>query len=99
MEVVYQNRDNPIVRELLQDGESPAPGITRVQAKVGDVCLDTNEDSEITLEGNVVTMVLGGTGLALGTHRCELIVYDANHPNGISWDRFWVVVKVSEACD
>lgn len=99
MEIVFLGRDNPIVRELLQDGQPPEPGaITRVQARIGDVCLSSDEDEEITLAQNVVTLRLGNVGLAPGTYQCKLIVYDAQHPNGLAWDAFYVVAKVWEAC-
>lgn len=52
----------------------------------------------MTLEGNIVTLRLGQSGLPRGTHRCELIVYDVNYPNGIMRDRFYVAVRLARAC-
>jgi hypothetical protein len=98
LETVYLGRDNAIVRQLLQDGAPPAAGITKVQARIGSVCLDTDTDADITHTDGVVTLVLGKQSLPRGLSTCALTVYDGAHPDGLAWDSFYVYVRDWAVC-
>lgn len=108
METVYLGRDNVVVRELIQDGQPPvAHAISRVVARIGSVCIDSQSDDEIQLdvvdvngiEHTHVTLTLGHLNLSPTVHKVQLTAFDANHPDGIAWDEFWVYVKPWQVCE
>lgn len=96
-ELIYLGRDNEIALQLSTDGVTmDHTTITRVQAVVGTLVIDSNSiptafdfthlDRLILRLGNVV-------GLMAGRYTATLIVFDASHSNGVVWGQFNLTAK------
>ena len=108
---VYIGRDNITAHDLkyMPKGETsfvPVPDntITRAVLRFGPFCLDTNvaEHADIFYLSNnntTIEMKLGRvTDLTTGTYYAYLTIYDANHPEGISWANFRIRVQSWLVC-
>jgi len=104
-EYAYIGRDNVINRVLLIDGavlsSDDKAAITRVTAKFGSYCLDTDvADDNITYSDGTVSLTLGlVSGIKKGLYTVKLIVYDPTMTNGKAWDSFTVFVDNWDACN
>lgn len=89
-ERVYNNRDNAIGLELLNDGVEIATydDITRVQVEIDDaIVADSNDDpSWFDWTGGKLLMRLGFAGITAGSYIANLIIYDATNVNGVFWE-------------
>jgi len=106
--MIYLERDNVILLELQQDGQTVTQGaVTRAvlwfPSRAGvdgnSVVFDTDTDSDITLEVSQtqVRIQAGQRPMNPGVYTAYLTIYDQNHPNGIAWASVPTRVRVWEA--
>lgn len=95
-EVVWLGRDNAIALSLLSDNAAILhTTLTRCQVIVGTTTIDSDTSPELfdlTLSDRLL-LKFGGSDLEVGRHAVTLIVFDAEHTNGLIWDEFVIVVK------
>jgi hypothetical protein len=107
IETVYIGRANVIQRVLQAAAvDLAAPertAITRVQARFGDYCLDTDEATDpIAYDSTTggVSMQIGlVTGIVVGKYDLILTCFDAATPEGFAWGNFRIDVKAWPICD
>jgi DUF2075 family protein len=98
-EYVYLGRDNVIVRQLLANDEVE-PDATKIEVRIGCISLDTDQNpDEVTHAAGVVTMRLGSVDIDEGVHQLCIYAYDGQNPNGVLWDRLWLVVRNERGCE
>ena len=103
-ETIYLGAENRIVRELTRAGQALSAGdkaaITKVQAYIGELCLDTTTSDLISYADGQVTMQWGlvPDGLEPGEHVCRLRVFDAAHATGLAFGEFPVQVVAWPDC-
>lgn len=104
VEKAYIGRANVIRRVLLADGEELSEfqqqGITRVQVRLRNICLDTNNVSDpITYNDGVIELQIGLIpDIQPGNYTARVTVYDNPNPEGKAWDQFPVEVMYWEVC-
>jgi len=98
-ETVWNGHDNRVELELREDGVAKdLSGVTRVTLTVAGQMLDSDQDADLFDwggGGGRLVMDLGGAGLAPGNRlAAKLVVYDAEHDDGIVWgDSLRLTVK------
>jgi len=105
-ETAYIGRANSIKRVLQRAGEaldeSSRLAITRVTAKFGTYCIDTDvgaDPIEYDSATGTVSMQIGlVTGIVEGQYNLKLTAFDAATPEGFAWGNVHVLVKSWEAC-
>ena len=93
-------RDNEIRRELLDGGEplevDQLSAITDVIIRAGDVCLSLT-GGEIQLQDGVISAKLGKS-LEPGAYPAWLTVKSTDHPDGVAWEKWFIVVDSWPVC-
>jgi hypothetical protein len=97
VETVYLGRDNPLEIALEQAGQSiNHTTLTRLvlTQRGGAVMLDSDDTPEAVSfdSSDRVVIKAGALPLPVGRHWVSLIVYDAEHQEGIYWQDMTLVV-------
>ena len=106
-ETAYIGRANTIKRVLQKQGavltEAERLAITRVQAKWGTWCIDTDvgaDPIEYDSSDGAVRMQIGLVpGLTVGRYDLTLTCFDAATPEGFAWGGFRLTVVEWTVCD
>lgn len=100
-EVCYNGRSNAIDL-LLQDDSSGTlaasdlSAVSRFLLIVGSTTLDSAVNPayfDASAGGGVLSLKLGGAGLATGRYTATLVLYDATNTDGIEWSPFDIIVR------
>jgi hypothetical protein len=96
-EVIYLNRDNSIDLVLKNDGEIfDLSSVTKIELLVDDVTISSADGhidfSSFASDGRIIISAGDVEGLSAGTYFADLIVYDADHADGIFWGKVRIVV-------
>ncbi len=91
--VVSIGTDDIVRRELTIAGAALSPeqeaAITDVRLQIGELTL-SEQASTITRDGGVISINLGQHITRVGQYLAYLSVCDAEHPEGIPWDTWWI---------
>ena len=93
----YKGRGNDVLMTLSNNGASVLPAsITKVEFKYSGGSVNSVDDPELfTFETNGIRLKFGGLTVQAGLYEMSLIVYSADHPEGIVWDAS-ISIKVDE---
>lgn len=99
MATIYKGNDNP-VKLILRQGSTPynITGYTKIELVVDDTTtFDTDNESNYfetsTSRTGLLTLKLGQSNLDVGSYTPEVIYYDSDNSNGISFGTFNLEVK------
>lgn len=93
----YKGRGNDVLMTLSNNGVPVAPAsITKVEFKYASGAVNSEDDPELfAFELTGIRLKFGGLTLPAGLYAMSLIVYSADHPEGIVWDAS-ISIKVDE---
>ena len=99
MTTIYKGQDNP-VKLILRQGSTAfdLSNYTKIELVVSDsITYDTTNQSSYfeisTSRTGLLILRLGQSNLDVGSYTPEIIYYDADNSNGISFDTFDLEVK------
>ena len=93
----YKGRGNDVFMTLSNNGAPVLPAsITKVEFKYAGGTVDSVDDPELfAFETTGIRLKFGGLTIPAGLYAMSLIVYSADHPEGIVWDAS-ISIKVYE---
>lgn len=93
----YKGRGNDVLMTLSNNGVAvPPASITKVEFKYAGGTVNSVDDPELfAFETTGVRLKFGGLTVQAGLYEMGLIVYSADHPEGIVWDAS-ISIKVDE---
>ncbi len=93
----YKGRGNDVLMTLSNNGVPVLPAsITKVEFKYAGGAVNSVDNPELfAIETTGVRLKFGGITVPTGLYEMALIVYSADHPEGIVWDAS-IFIKVDE---
>ena len=93
----YKGRGNDVLMTLSNNGDPVLPtSITKVEFKyAGGTVNSIDNPGLFAFETTGVRLKFGGLSVPAGLYAMSLIVYSADHPEGIVWDAS-ISIKVDE---
>lgn len=84
----YLERDNTALMTLTQNGiAADLDAITKVEFLYPDGSIDNITNPELfTFESTGIRLKFGALNLVAGEYDMQLVIYSADHLNGILWD-------------
>ena len=94
----YKGRGNDVLMTLSNNGAPVLPtSITKVEFKYAGGTVNSIDNPELfAFETTGVRLKFGGLTVPAGLYAMSLIVYSADHPEGIVWDDS-IPIKVDES--